>query len=396
MNSQTIIGKAIIGKVMTFSLALCLTGFATVSSAQVANFSTSVDADQADNAAYSASDLDGILAPIALYPDPLLAQILVATTFEDQIEEASQVLSANGSIDDQAWDDSVKVVAHYPRVLFALASQPDWTNSIGQAYVAQATDVMTSIQRLRAMAYAQGNLVTTAQQRVVTVAGMIQVLPAQLGFVFLPTYDPQVVFSSAAYVSFGPALAIQSEWEGNIDWHSHRIYDHHHHMAHVGMGRRGRMGRIDRTRGRERNRFNPGRDRGRVTRSRFNPNQPKTRSGNPKQPTSPKQGKAPTQPKAPTTSKAGKGSTPKTPTTSKAGKGQTPATKAGSNLNRGRNNTGVNRAQANHGQMNNGQASRGQMNRQQVSRGQSNRGSFNMAANRGNSGGRSAGRSGRR
>src|SRR5271154_7277531 len=168
MNSQNNFGKAIIGKALnlSLSLALCLTGSAALftSTAYADDASANVDAAQADSSSYSAADLDNLLAPIALYPDPLLAQVLVAATFDDQIQDASQLLSAGAvAVDDQPWDDSVKAVAHYPKVLFTLAAQPDWTTALGQAYVAQSTDVMNSIQRLRAMASAQGNLVSTQQ-----------------------------------------------------------------------------------------------------------------------------------------------------------------------------------------------------------------------------------------
>jgi len=249
MNYQGMVnGKAVISKILTLSLALCLTGSALVSTSAAQDASTNDNAGQDPSASFSADDLDNLLAPIALYPDPLLAQVLVAATFDDQIQDAAQAISADGgaaTIDEQSWDDSVKVVAHYPRVLFTLAAQPDWTNSVGQAYASQSTDVMASVQRLRAMALSQGNLVTTAQQRVIAVGGAIQILPAQLGYVCLPTYDPGVVFSSPAFISFGPALAINTEWEGQIDWHSHQVFDHHHHSMRTGYpGRRGRLSTV--------------------------------------------------------------------------------------------------------------------------------------------------------
>ena len=260
MNYQGMVnGKAVISKVLMLSLALCLTGSALVSTSAAQDVSTNANAGQDQSASFSADDLDNLLAPIALYPDPLLAQVLVAATFDDQIQDAAQAMSAEGgaaAIDQQSWDDSVKVVAHYPRVLFTLAAQPDWTNSVGQAYATQSTDVMASVQRLRAMALGQGNLVTTAQQRVIAVGGAIQILPAQLGYMCLPAYDPGVVFSSPAFISFGPALAINTEWEGQIDWHSHQVFDHHHHSMRTGYP--GRRGRVSTVFGRGRGRFNPG------------------------------------------------------------------------------------------------------------------------------------------
>jgi len=111
---------------------------------------------------YSPDQLDNLLAPIALYPDPLLAQVLPAATFVDQIDEASRYVRSYGQngIDDQDWDVSVKAVAHYPAVLDMMADKIDWTTALGQAYVNQSTDVMISVQRLRRLASDQGNLIT--------------------------------------------------------------------------------------------------------------------------------------------------------------------------------------------------------------------------------------------
>src|SRR5258707_8533139 len=101
---------------------------------------------------FSPDQLDNLTAAIALYPDPLLAQVLLAATFPDQIDEASRFVRSDGSpddIDSQPWDVSVKAVAHYPEVLEMMADKLDWTTSLGQAYVNQSTDVMDSVQRLR-------------------------------------------------------------------------------------------------------------------------------------------------------------------------------------------------------------------------------------------------------
>src|ERR1017187_7621613 len=118
---------------------------------------------------FTPDQLDNLLAPVALYPDPLLAQVLIASTFVDQIDVASRLVRANKDpklIDTQPWDVSVKSVAHYPTVLNMMSDKLDWTTAVGQAYVSQSTDVTASIQRLRNMAHNQGNLVTTPQQEV--------------------------------------------------------------------------------------------------------------------------------------------------------------------------------------------------------------------------------------
>jgi Protein of unknown function (DUF3300) len=343
MNSQRIIGNAIIANVLIFSFALCLTISAPVfaQTVGVADSPATLSSAQDGGSSYSADDLDNLLAPIALYPDPLLAQVLVAATFDDQIQDASQLLSAGGAnvaIDDQPWDESVKAVAHYPKVLFTLAAQPDWTTALGQAYIAQSTDVMISIQRLRAMALAQGNLVSTSQQRLVATDGAIQILPTRAGYFFLPAYDPALAYSTPALVSFGPAMAIDSSSDDQIDWHEHHIFDRHHHYARTGD--RDRRGRISQVRGR--GRFNPGDRRGPETRPSLNRGQYNP-GGNYGQ----------------------------------ANHGQT---------NRGKYNPAVNNGQANRGQykpaVNNGQANRGQY-KPAVNNGQTNRGQYNPAANHG-------------
>ena len=131
---------------------------------------------------FSPDQLDNLLAPIALYPDPLLAQVLIAATFPDQIDEAARFVrdSPNSDyVDRLPWDVSVRAVAHYPTVLAMMADKLDWTTALGQAYVNQSTDVMASIQRLRAWARAAGNLYDTPELQVVYVGGEILLWPAQ-------------------------------------------------------------------------------------------------------------------------------------------------------------------------------------------------------------------------
>ena len=129
---------------------------------------------------FSPDELDDILAPIALYPDPLIAQILPAATFIDQIDEATRYFRQYGNsarIDDKPWDVSVKAIAHYPTVLFMMDQKYDWTVSLGQAYINQQQEVMDSIQRLRASAQAAGNLESTPEQQVVIEDDTIMIDP---------------------------------------------------------------------------------------------------------------------------------------------------------------------------------------------------------------------------
>lgn len=190
--------------------------------------------DPRDRVVYSQEELDNLVAPIALYPDALLAQILVAATFPEQVEVASRYVRERGSreIDDQNWDISVKAVAHYPPILNMLANQEDWATALGQAYAAQSGDLMDAVQRLREMARAQGNLVTTPEQNVTVERERIVIVPANPRVIYVPTYDPYVVYSRpvfgfgyhAAYFSFGIGFPIGSWLVYDVDWYGRRVY----------------------------------------------------------------------------------------------------------------------------------------------------------------------------
>ncbi|HSY53393.1 MAG TPA: DUF3300 domain-containing protein, partial [Opitutaceae bacterium] len=160
--------------------------------------------DQAPD--YAPEDLDQLLAPIALYPDPLIALILPASTVPSDVTLAAGYLNENGDpaqIDNQGWDASVKALAHYPDVIKWMAANLEWTQAVGDAFVQQPADVMKSIQQLRARARAAGTLVDTAQQQVVMDDdGNISIVPAQPEIIYVPEYDPDAV-----YVEGGPPLA---------------------------------------------------------------------------------------------------------------------------------------------------------------------------------------------
>ena len=174
-------------------------------------------------------------APIALYPDPLIAQILPAATFIDQIDEATRYVRQYGNsarIDDQPWDVSVKAIAHYPTVLFMMDQKYDWTVSLGQAYINQQLDVLDAIQRLRASAEAAGNLKSTPQQQVDVDGNTITIVPAAPEVIYVPQYDPQVVYvesspyPSYGFIDFGIGFVIGAWLNRDCDWHRHRIYYH--------------------------------------------------------------------------------------------------------------------------------------------------------------------------
>ncbi len=191
--------------------------------------------DESSGGFFSPEQLDNLLAPVALYPDPLLAQVLLAATFPDQIDEAARFLRASPDpnyIDSEPWDVSVKAIARYPTVLYMMADKLDWTTSVGQAYASQSTDVTESIQRLRAQARSEGNLFSTPQQEIIETGGNIEIWPAQPQFIYVPTYDPGIVyyrrggFFGGAAISFGGGFAIGAWLNHDFAWGDHRIYYH--------------------------------------------------------------------------------------------------------------------------------------------------------------------------
>lgn len=191
-------------------------------------FAPSVDAEN-----LPPEELDYLLAPIALYPDPLLAQVLLAAAFPWQIEEADHSLGAGMEyVDAQPWDVSVKAVARYPGVLDMMTDTPDWTTAVGQAYAGQPADVLASVQRLRREARAAGNLETNSEQEVVEIDGYIAIWPVDPQYIFVPEYDPGIVyaepdgFDDGPAVSYGSGFPIGPWLNRDCDWPHHRIYDH--------------------------------------------------------------------------------------------------------------------------------------------------------------------------
>lgn len=188
------------------------------------------DAPPVQVATLTAPQLDQLVGPIALYADPLLAQLLLACTFPDQVRDAAAYVRTNGqgNIDAQPWDVSVKSVAHYPTVLNTLDAKPDWMLQLGQAYVNQSSDVMAAVQRLRGQASANGNLATNAQQQVVVQPGYIAVWPAQPNVIYVPVYDPAIVYVQPVrvgrpWVRFGIGFPVGAWLIYDWDWPAHRI-----------------------------------------------------------------------------------------------------------------------------------------------------------------------------
>jgi len=184
---------------------------------------------------FTEQELDDILAPIALYPDPLLAQILPAATYTEEILDAYDWLNSGGSmqeIDGQRWDESVKAIVRYPGVLQMMAENGDWTADLGDAFINQPEDVTKAIQRLRWQARDTGNLVSNNQQEVVIVGDYIEVYPAQPQYVYVPSYDPSVVYyeryypGSDPFITFGAGLMIGSWLTMDFDWGNHHVIYH--------------------------------------------------------------------------------------------------------------------------------------------------------------------------
>lgn len=191
--------------------------------------------DQGYNTYFSSEQLENLVAPIALYPDPLLAQVLLAATFPDQIDEAARTVRAYGAgyaVDSAPWDVSVKAVAHYPTVLSMMADKIDWTTSLGQAYVNQSSDVMDAVQRLRRQARSHGYLVSSPQQQIVDTDGYLYIYPEQPEYIYVPYYDPAIIFGAypgyyvGSAIWFGTGFLIGSWLNHDCDWGHHRVFYH--------------------------------------------------------------------------------------------------------------------------------------------------------------------------
>jgi hypothetical protein len=220
---------------------------------QTADRSTSSAAPPASApsvAPMTADQLDSLVAPIALYPDALVAQVVGAAASPDQISAAALWLSQNSSltgnalaqaVDQQTWDPSVKALTQFPSVLDNLAENLGWTSSLGQAFQNQQSDVMAAIQVMRAKAQAAGTLQSTPQIKVVQQSPQtIIIQPANPDVVYVPQYNPTIVYGTpyvvplyrpqvviaAPVVSYGPAISIGFGGGGFVGggfawgWHS--------------------------------------------------------------------------------------------------------------------------------------------------------------------------------
>src|SRR5271165_6112911 len=193
------------------------------------------------NSSFTPEELEKLLAPIALYPDPLLAQLLPASAYPVQIVQAQRWLDKNkdkvanndySGIDNQDWDPAVKALARFPDVIKMMSDDLDWTPDLGDAEVNQPEDVADVIQELRARAEQNGVLktteqqtVTTVQQTVTTASGgsaqqsYIEIQPTDPATVYVPSYDAAAVYQPYSGVvpllGFGAGVAVGALWNSN-------------------------------------------------------------------------------------------------------------------------------------------------------------------------------------
>ncbi|HEY7291065.1 MAG TPA: DUF3300 domain-containing protein [Vicinamibacterales bacterium] len=179
--------------------------------------------------AFAPAELDRIVTPIALYPDPLLAQVLAAATYTAQIPDAARWADEHHSLtgaamtaaiaeDQVTWDPSVQALLPFPSVLDMMASSMPWTEELGNAFLAQRADVMDAVQRMRRQAVSFGYLRPNAQV-VVNTTPYVEILPVNPAFVVVPYYNPAVVFVAprpgfhvAAAISFGYGVSLGAVW----------------------------------------------------------------------------------------------------------------------------------------------------------------------------------------
>ena len=214
----------------------------------------------------SAQELRQLVAPIALYPDALVAQVLAASTYPTQIVEAERWMQSHSDlkgdklgkeVDKQNWDPSVKALAQFPSVLENMDKNLSWTSSLGEAYVNQPQDVTDAVQTLREEARKAGHLNDNEQEKVTTQGKTIIIEPANPQVVYVPAYDPWLVYGApiVAYpgwypvpgifwggvgLSFGIGFGIGffggfgwgwGHW--GYDWHGRRaFFDHHEFVSH--------------------------------------------------------------------------------------------------------------------------------------------------------------------
>jgi hypothetical protein len=245
------------------SLALLIfTSAGKLSASQDAQAPPAQDAQAPPYTQQTPDQMEQLVAPIALYPDSLVAQILAAATFPEQVVQADRWVQAHPdlkgddlgkAVDQQPWDPSVKALAAFPSVLGNMDKNLSWTSSLGDAYYNQQQDVMDAVQVMRRRAEQAGNLKTTPQQTVTTQDSSVVIQPADPEIVYVPAYDPWVVYGGpigpwpgwypypgiwygGPYLSFGVGFGIG--YYGGFGWGwPHWGFDWHNRYAVYNNGR---------------------------------------------------------------------------------------------------------------------------------------------------------------
>ncbi len=225
--------KAMMGSVLALVLSLCAAALPAA-------------AQEGGAAAFSKEQLEQIVAPIALYPDSLLTQVMMASTYPLEVVEADRWLKQNknlkgasleAALKDKDWDPAVKSLCTLPDVLAKMSENLDWTQDLGDAFLGQKTELMDSVQRMRGKAYDEGNLKSTEQQVVTQEPDKIIVIQsASPEVVYVPSYSPTVVYGGWSYptyyyppmyvpppagyglMAFGVGMAVGAAFWGDCNW----------------------------------------------------------------------------------------------------------------------------------------------------------------------------------
>ncbi len=210
--------------------------------------------------------LEQLVAPIALYPDELVAEVLAAATYPTEVVEADRWMATHArlqgnaladAVNAQPWADSVKALAQFPSVLAMMDKNLSWTASLGGAYMRDSQSVMNAVQQMRERAEQAGNLRSTPQESVTNDGQTIVVEPSDPEVVYVPEYDPWLVYGDpillypdwipiaglfldepGIFFGFGIGMGVFGDfgwgWDHwRPDWHRHRVYfDHHPYVSH--------------------------------------------------------------------------------------------------------------------------------------------------------------------
>ena len=230
---------------------------------------------QSDPPAFSKEQLDQLMAPIALYPDSLLTQVLMAATYPAQVTEAVKWSAAHPNdkgdaaatkAESEGWEPAVTSLVAFPQVLATMGEKPEWVQDVGDAFLAQPQETMDAVQRLRKMAQDAGQLKSNEQQKVVVEQptpqqSVIVIEPAQPQVVYVPTYNPTVVYGAWPYpayppyyippppgyyvgnalltgMAFGAGLAITNSLWGGYDWGRNDVNINVNRYNNVNVNRR--------------------------------------------------------------------------------------------------------------------------------------------------------------